>query len=31
MAKSVSGFESSWELEAIFENPNPKKSTYKHQ
>ena len=31
MAKSVSGFESNWELVAIFENSNPKKITSKHQ
>ena len=31
MAKSVPGFESNWELVAIFENSNPKKSTNKHQ
>ena len=29
-AKSVFGFESNWELVAIFENSNPEKSTSKH-
>ena len=30
MAKSVTGFESNWELVAVLENSNPKKSTSKH-
>ena len=31
MAKSVPGFESNWDLVAIFENSNPKKNTIKDQ